>query len=172
LMLARDRKLNVEIVRDTPVKLYPLMTFFKGLENVEALRTLFGDRTEKVLKGMKVEFYSSRWGYMGVNDKDGHILISSHHMEHSPLRTLYLDIIHELYHIKQHMEGKKLFLDGFDYFDSPIEIDAYRFTVKEARRIGMTDKEIVDYLEVPWADRNQLMKFVKKLGLNPTPHKE
>ena len=154
-------------MRKTPVKLYPLTSFFKGFEKVKALRELFGDKTEKVLKGMKVEFYSSRWGYMGVNDKDGHILISSHHMRYSPFRTLYLDILHELYHMKQHMEGKKLFLDDFEYFDSPIEIEAYKFTVKEAKRIGMTDKEIVDYLEVPWADRKQLAKFVKQLGLKP-----
>lgn len=164
--MTRDRKLNIEILRNTPVKLYPLTAFFKGFEKVRALQELFGDETTKVLKATKVEFYSARWGYMGVNDTDGHILISSHHMKHSSVRTLYLDIIHELYHIKQHMEGKKLFLDDFEYFDSPIEVDAYKFTVKEAKRIGMSDKEIVDYLEVPWADKKQLMKFVKKLGLN------
>jgi Zn-dependent peptidase ImmA (M78 family) len=163
--LAKNGRFNVEIERRVPIELHPLTDFFRGFENVQALRDLFGNRTEKVLKNLKVEFYSSKWGYMGVNDADGHILISGHHMKHSPFRTLYLDIIHELFHIKQHMDGKKLFLDEFDYFDSPIEIEAYEFTVKEARRIGMTDKEIIDYLEVPWADKKQLTRFVKKLGL-------
>ena len=163
--MAKNAKFNVEIERSVPIELHPLTDFFKGFENVQALRDLFGNRTEKVLKNLKVEFYSSKWGYMGVNDADGHILISGHHMKHSPFRTLYLDIIHELFHIKQHMDGKKLFLDEFDYFDSPIEIEAYEFTVKEARRIGMTDKEIIDYLEVPWADKKQLTRFVTKLGL-------
>jgi len=158
---------DVHIQRSVPIKLYPLTSFFKGLEKVEALRQIFGKDTERVLNEMKVEFYSARWGYMGINDKDGHILISAHHMRHSPRRTLYLDIIHELYHIKQHMKGKKLFLDEFDYFDSPIEIEAYEFTIREARRIGMTDKQIVKYLEVPWADKKQLKKFVKRLGLKP-----
>ncbi len=165
--MARKAKLNVRIERDVPFRLYPLTRFFKGLEKVQALRDIFGDKTERVLNGMKVEFYSARWGYMGINDRDGHILISGHHMKHSPLRTLYLDIIHELYHIKQHMDGKKLFLDEFDYFDSPVEIEAYEFTIKEAKRIGMTHKEIIDYLEVPWADKKQLKRFVKRLGLNP-----
>ena len=163
--MARNSKFNVKIERNVPTKLYPLTRFFKGLEKVEALRELFGDKTEKVLKGMKVEFYSARWGYMGVNETDGHVLISAHHMKHSPFRTLYLDILHELFHTKQRMDGRKLFLDEFDYFDSPVEIEAYEFTLKEAKRIGMTDKEIIDYLEVPWADRRQLTKFVKKLGL-------
>jgi hypothetical protein len=142
-----------------------LTKFFKHFEKVEALRELFGDNIEEILKATKVEFYSSRWGYMGVNDADGHIVISAYHMKHSPFRTLYLDILHELFHIKQRMDGKKLFLDEFDYFDSPVEIEAYEFTVKEARRIGMADREIVDYLEVPWADKKGLAKFVKKLNL-------
>jgi Zn-dependent peptidase ImmA (M78 family) len=165
--LPKSPAFDVHIQRSVPIVLYPLKSFFRGLERVQALRDIFGKDTERVLNSMKVEFYSSRWGYMGVNDKDGHILISAHHMRHSPKRTLYLDIIHELYHIKQHRDGKKLFLDDFDYFDSPIEMEAYEFTVKEARRIGMTDKQIVRYLEVPWADKKQLNKFVRHLGLKP-----
>jgi len=160
-----NSKFKVEIKRSVPIRLHPLTTFFKHFEKVEALQELFGDKTEEILNAMKVEFYSSRWGYMGVNDADGHIVISAYHMKHSPFRTLYLDILHELFHIKQHMDGKKLFLDEFDYFDSPIEIEAYEFTIREARRIGMTDREIVDYLEVPWADKKELAKFVKKLKL-------
>jgi Zn-dependent peptidase ImmA (M78 family) len=157
----------VDVERRVPIKLYRLKSYFKGLEKVQALRDIFGKETERVLNEMRVEFYSSRWGYMGINDKDGHILISAHHMRHSPRQTLYLDILHELYHIKQHRDGKKLFLDDFDYFDSPIEIEAYEFTVKEARRIGMTDRQIAKYLEVPWADKKQLSRFVKRLGLKP-----
>lgn len=163
--MTRNSKFNVEIERNVPTKLYPLTRFFKGFEKIEALRELFEEKTEEILKRTKVEFYSSRWGYMGVNEADGHILISAHHMKHSPFRTLYLDILHELFHTKQLMNGKKLFLDEFDYFDSPIEIEAYEFTVREAKRIGMTDKEIIDYLEVPWADNKQLMKFIEKLNL-------
>ncbi len=163
--MAKRQDYGVKIKRNIPIRLYPLTEFFQGLEDVGALRTVFGDETEDVLKNTKVEFYSSRWGYMGVNDTDGHILISAHHMKNSPHRTLYLDIIHELFHLRQLKDGRKLFLDEFDYFDSPIEIEAYEFTVKEARRIGMTDKEIIDYLEVPWADKKQLAKFVKRLKL-------
>jgi Zn-dependent peptidase ImmA (M78 family) len=165
--LAKRPRPALKIERDVPIKMYPLTRFFGGLDKVQALRDIFGDETKRVLNDMKVEFYSARWGYMGINDKDGHILISAHHMKHSARRTLYLDILHELYHIKQHMNGKKLFLDEFDYFDSPIEIEAYEFTIKEAKRIGMTDKQIVDYLEVPWADQKQLKRFVKRLGLKP-----
>lgn len=165
--MSRRSTFGIRIQRSVPIKLYPLRSFFKGLEKVQAMRDIFGKDTEHVLKGMKVEFYSARWGYMGINDKDGHILISAHHMKHSPRRTLYLDILHELYHIKQHRDGKKLFLDEFDYFDSPIEIEAYEFTIKEAKRIGMTDRQIVKYLEVPWADKKQLNSFVKRLGLKP-----
>ena len=163
--MASKPRLDVVIKRVVPIRLYPLTTYFRNLEKVGALREIFGDQTDDVLKKTMVEFYSSRWGYMGVNDEDGHILISAHHMKHSPLRTLYLDIIHELFHLRQRMDGRKLFLDEFDYFDSPIEIEAYEFTVKEARRLRMTDKEIAEYLEVPWADKKGLAKFIKRLKL-------
>ena len=163
--MARNSKYSVKIERSVPIRLYPLTKFFKGLEKVEALHELFGNKTEEVLKETQVEFFSSRWGYMGVNETDGHVLISAYHMRHSPFRTLYLDILHELFHTKQLRDGKKLFLDEFDYFDSPVEIEAYEFTIKEARRIGMTDREIIDYLEVPWADKKQLTRFIRKLGL-------
>lgn len=163
--MKRDPKLKVAIERDVPINLYPLTDFFRGLDRVDALKELFGENTKRVLGDMKVEFYSAKFGYMGINDQDGHILISGYHMKHSPARTLYLDILHELYHIRQHMDGKKLFLDEFEYFESPVEIEAYEFTVKEAKRIGMNDKQIISYLEVPWADRKQLSRFVKRLGL-------
>ncbi len=132
-----------------------------------ALKRIFGPRTAEVLKNVKVEFYSSKFGYMGVNDEDGHVLISLHHLRNSEFEVLYLDIIHELFHVKQFMDGKKLFLDEFEYVDSPVEIDAYKFTVEEARRIGMTEKEIVEYLKVDWVDEKQHKRFVKTLGLKP-----
>ena len=160
-----DEYFGVEINRSGKATLYPFTDYFKGFERVQALRELFGAETASVLKKLRVEFYSARYGYMGVNDEDGHILISLHHLQTSDFKVLYLDIVHELFHIKQHMQGKKLFLDDYEYVDSPIEIDAYKFTVKEARRIGMTTKEIIDYLKVEWVDEKQHKRFIRRLGL-------
>jgi hypothetical protein len=158
-------KLGVKINRRAPVRLLPFSDYFKGFEKVEAVRVLFGNRTEKVLNRLRVEFFSSRFGYMGVSDADGHLLVSTHHLKNSGFRTLYLDVVHELHHVKQFMDGRKLFNNRFEYVDNPTEVEAYRATVKEAKRIGMTNKEIIDYLKVEWNTPEQQRRLVKKMGL-------
>ena len=59
---------------------------------------------------------------------------------------IYLDLIHELVHVKQLMEGKKLLDRHYIYVNRPTEIEAFRFTVEEARRIGLSEEQICEYL--------------------------
>jgi hypothetical protein len=155
----------VEIDRDAPVRLHPFTAYFKGFENVEAIRSIFGRKTASVLKNLKVEFFSAKFGYMSVSDDDGHLLISTHHLKNSEFRILYLDVVHELFHVKQFMDGKKLFQEEFEYVDSPIEVPAYKFTIEEAMRIGMKRDEIVEYLKVEWVSEEQHLRLLKSLGL-------
>jgi len=157
----KEPNLNVVIEREAPVSLLPFTDFFRGFEKVEAVRSIFGPKTAQVLKNLKVEFFSAKFGYMSVSDVDGHLLVSAHHLKNSEERVIYLDVIHELFHVKQFMEGKALFPSEFDYVDSPIEIPAYRHTVKEARRIGMKEKEIEEYLKVEWVDEEEHARLLK-----------
>ena len=103
---------------------------------------------------------------MSVSDEDGHLLISTNHLKNADLRILYLDVIHELFHVKQFMEGKNLFQNEFEYVDSPIEVPAYKFTIEEAKRIGMKTGEIIDYLKVEWVTEEQHARLVKTLALS------
>lgn len=159
------KQLDVEIRRNAEITLLPFTDYFRGFDKVPAVKKIFGSETAKVLRNLRVEFFSSRFGYMGVSDEDGHILISTHHLRNSDFKILYLDIVHELFHVKQFMDGKKLFMDEFEYVDSPIEIEAYRFTVEEAKRIGMPISEIIEYLKVEWVDEEAHSRLVKTLGL-------
>lgn len=157
--------MKVEIDRDAPVELHPFTDYFRGFENVKAVRSIFGKKTDEVLKNLKVEFFSAKFGYMSVSDEDGHLLISAHHLKNSEVNILYLDIVHELFHVKQFMDGKKLFQDEFEYVDSPIEVPAYKFTIEEATRIGMGRDEIVEYLKVEWVTEEQHKRLLKTLGV-------
>jgi len=163
--VAQLPKLGVSIRRIGDVKLYPFTDFFKGFEKVDAVRSTFGGKTDEVLEDLKVEFFSFKYGYMAVSDVDGHLLISTHHLKNSEFRVLYLDIVHELVHVKQFMEGRKLFNPEFEYVDNPTEIEAYRHAVKEAKRIGMRDEEIIEYLKVEWIDEDSLNRLVTSVGL-------
>jgi len=159
------RMFGVEINRDVKVTLHRFTDYFKGFEKIEAVREIFGEETEKILNGLKIEFYSSRRGYMGVSDQDGHILISAHYLKNGDERDLYLDIIHELVHVKQFLEGKELFENRWEYVDRPTEVEAYRQAVKEARRLGMTDEEIYRYLKTEWMSEDDLKRLAEAVGV-------
>ncbi len=157
---------DVVIRRNAKVQLKRFTDFFEGFEEVGAVRELFGDETEKVLKGLKVEFFSRR-GYMGVSNDDGHIMISADYLKNGDERDIYLDIIHELVHVKQHMNGIELQDHRFSYCDRPTEIEAYAHTVKEARRIGLTEAEIYTYLSNDWMTEEDVRRLAKNLNVKP-----
>ncbi len=165
--MAVESKLGVRIERAGPTHLRPFTRYFRGFESVPAVRELFGPRVSRVLGALKVEFFSARFGYMGTSDIDGHLLISTHHLADSDFRTVYLDIVHELRHVKQFRDGRPLFYPKLSYVDAPSEIEAYRFTVKEGRRIGMTDAELLDYLKVEWISAAELRRLARRCGVAP-----
>jgi len=159
------QQLNVEIPRNPPVMTYPFTEYFKGFEKVEAVRRIFGEQTEKVLSNLKVEFAGFR-GYMGVSNMDGHLLISARYLRDGDIIDIYLDIIHELVHVRQFMEGIELFDDRFDYADRPTEVEAYRFAVEEARRIGLNDERICMYLKTEWMTDEEHKRLAESLSVN------
>lgn len=144
---------------------YPFTDYFKGFEKVEAVRRIFGDNTEQVLRDLKVEF---TWigGYMWVNSRDGHIMVSSRYLSSGDRVDIYLDVIHELVHVKQFMDGKELFDIHYGYTERPTEIEAYRCSVEEARRIGLSDERICDYLKTEWMSESDLRRLAETLKVS------
>jgi hypothetical protein len=160
-----ESKFGVKIERNGPTRLLPFERFFRGFGEVDAVRKLFGKQTARVLRGLRVEFFSARFGYMGTSDVDGHLLVSTHHLSDSDFRTVYLDVVHELCHVKQFRQGKPLFYPKLSYVDAPSEIEAYRFTVAEGRRIGMTDRELREYLKVEWITPAEHARLARRTGV-------
>jgi hypothetical protein len=156
----------------------PFTEIFKGFERVQAVREVFGEDTEKVIGRLKVAMIPSRYMYMGVNDQDGNLGVGTYHLEHSDLRVLYLDVVHELFHVGQYMRDREWFgkehrrylKKGFDtslYYRSPIEIPAYRHAAVEAQRIGMSHDEIVEYLKIGPVDPKVFAGFMEAMKLRP-----
>lgn len=139
--------------------------YFKNFEKIEAVKEIFGTKTEEVLRNLKVEFIGL-FGYMGVDVSDGHLLINLRYLETGDKTDIYLDIIHELCHIKQYMDGRELFDSKYSYVDRPTEIEAYSLTVKEARRLGLSDERILLYLETEWMSKNDLKRLAGYLGID------
>ncbi len=140
-------------------------TYFKHFENNEAVRGIFGEKTAEVLQKIKVDLI---WfgGYMYVNSYNGHLVVSARYLKTGDKIDIYLDLIHELCHIKQFMKGKDLFDPRYNYVERPTEIEAYCYTIQEARRLGLSDKRICEYLKTEWISERDL-KFLSRI-LNVT----
>jgi hypothetical protein len=138
--------------------------YFKGFENLKVIKAIFGKNTTQVLNNLKVDI---TWfgGYMFVDDFSGHLVVSSRYLKKGNKIDIYLDLIHELFHVKQFLEGKNLFDSKYSYVDRPTEIEAYDYTIKEARRLGLTDKRILRYLETEWITPTALRRLAKTLNV-------
>jgi hypothetical protein len=140
--------------------------YFKDFDKVPAVKGIFGEKTADVLRNLKVDFVG--FGYMGVDNASGHLFVNSNYLKNGDKIDIYLDIVHELCHIKQHMEGRELFDGRYDYVDRPTEVEAYRYTVQEARRLGLSDQRILEYLKTEWMSREDLEKLAKHVGVDCT----
>ncbi len=162
----------VRIPRNVPIHYEHFTDRFHGFDEVAAVREIFGNRTRAVLRALRVEYFSVPWGYMGVSDQDGHLIISTHYLKKGKPRDIYLDVVHELVHVRQFGEGKVLFPDGIGYADTPTEIEAYKHCLTEGRRLGMTDRDLFEYLRVEWMTEKELRKLARNVGVKAPPPKK
>ncbi len=146
---------------------FPLSHIFIGLEEVEAVQSLFGGKPQaaEILRNLHVRLDDSA-EYMYVSDADGTIVVRGEYLRTASEKLLYLDIIHELVHVRQYREGQNLFDPKFTYVERPTELEAYKVTLDEARKIGMTEEEIEDYLYVEWISKKEHKQLAKTLGVN------
>ncbi len=139
---------------------YKLSMVFTGLEASKVLQRVFGEELKKVLDETWVNINRHPW-IIWVNEQNGEININENYLRENDMQTMYLDIVHELIHIKQLSEGKELFDSRFSYVDRPTEIEAYRLTVEEALDMGLSRDDIVDYLRVDWVTEDEHQRLVK-----------
>ncbi len=157
--------LGTVIKREAGIGPHIFTGVFEGFHRVGAVRRIFGDTTASVLSELPVEVVDER-GYMHIDAVRGSIVVCGSYLREGDERYLYLDVIHELVHIKQHMDGKELWDRSYKYVDRPTELEAYRVAVEEARRIGFAEEELVDYLKVEWVSEDDFRRFLATLEVN------
>jgi len=157
-------RLGVVINRDTPIGSFPFKDVFGGFEKVAAVKSIFGSRTDRVLSALQVDVEDGR-GYMRINAEKGSVIVNTKYLKEGDETHLYLDVVHELVHIRQHTEGKELWDKRYAYVDRPTELEAYRAALGEARRIGLGEREIVEYLKVSWVTDEEFGRLLATLGV-------
>ncbi len=156
---------EVKVNRKLKAGKYPILEVFPGLDQAGAFQAIFPDglRSE-VLRDCRIDVLPED-AYMYIDDEAGNVCAGLTYLRTGDEKTVYLDILHELTHIRQWHAGMELWDRRFAYVDRPTEIEAYEVAVKEARRLGMTDGEIADYLRVEWTSREDHVRLCKRLGV-------
>lgn len=172
-----------EIDRTFPRGRHPLLRVFRGLDKVPpfAEYPATPGQRHKVVEGTSVEIvggptwmyvaphevppFARAVGWKPVTRASDCIVVGRGHLTKSPRITLYLDILHELYHVFQRRGGRELWDISNGYAGSPTELEAYGFAIKEARRLGASNRYLREYLEVDWIDKKEHARLVKNLGI-------
>jgi len=158
------RKIPLSRILNAGASTHQFINCFKDFDKVNAVRGIFGEKTTEVLSNLKVDFTLFS-GYMYVDSSNGHLVVSSRYLKTGDKIDIYLDLIHELCHVKQLLEGKDLFDQSYTYVERPTEIEAYRYTVTEARRLGLGDKRICKYLKTEWMSDRDFKFLAKNVGV-------
>ena len=145
---------------------YRLADVFADIRTYGILPAIFADAEEiaGVMARTKV-FVVDRPYEMFVDNDDASITIGLTHLRRASDEFLYLDIVHELCHVKQHLQGRNLYDRNKAYVDRETEIEAYQVTVQEARRIGLNDDAISNYLRVPWITPEESKRLARRLDV-------
>jgi hypothetical protein len=156
----------IKINRNIKPGSYFLHDIFDGLKQSHVLMEIFKTKNEldDVFTKTNVIVEDSDH-YMFVKNDDATIVIGFNHLKNSDSKVLYLDIVHELVHVKQQRAGFDLYNKSYAYVDRPTEIEAYEIAVKEAKRLGMNDNEIMDYLFVEWITPQEHERLATHVGL-------
>ena len=147
---------------------YKFTQIFIGAENSPTLLRLFGSQRSmtKIVRHLKVSIVDSDWG-IWLDHNTGAVCVGAKYLSTVKINCLYLDVIHVLVHVKQFLDGRDLFDQTFEYVDRPTEIEAYRYTVDEAKRLQMSEDEILHYLRVDAVDDSELGRLIEKIGVRP-----
>jgi hypothetical protein len=110
-------------------------------------------------------------GFRMVETTDDVIVVGQSHLANSPRMDVYLDIIHEFLHVLQRKQGRVIWPPAsLAYVDRPTEIEAYSFSVAEARRLAVPDSYLRKYLLAPWASKTENLRLLRNVGVTvPTP---
>jgi len=130
---------------------HPYLALLPGAARSPALRRIARDESQQasLLRDARVRVLPIP-AYAFINVRKRCIELSWFYLKLGRDRDLYLDLLHELTHLRQLSEGADLWDSRFGYVDRPTEIEGYAVAAEEGSRLGMSDEEILKHLHNPW----------------------
>lgn len=150
--------------RDLPAGMHPYLDIFPGALRCPAMKRITPDvdAQKALLKNARINLQSMR-GYAFVDVDAPAIVLATSYYQHGSAIDLYMDLLHELTHLRQHDEGMDLWDERYSYVDRITEIEGYAVAVEEGRRLGMTGAEVVKHLSNPWMTSEDVQRLVRHI---------
>ncbi len=154
------------VVRNLSSGLHPYRTLLPRIEESPAMHRIESPATpiRPLLDSARVQI-RRREGYCYVDVKIPAIVLSEEYYSKANPLDLYLDLIHELTHLRQLAEGENIWDHSLDYIDRPTEIEGYAVAVEEGIRLGMDEDEVIRHLSNPWMSDQDVNRLRKNIDL-------
>jgi hypothetical protein len=141
-----------QVVRTLASGMHPYRSLLPRIEESPVVRRVTSSATPlgPLLDTARVKIKPGDDGYIYVDVKIPAIVLFEGYYRQGNAVDLYLDLAHELTHLRQLAEGRNLWDHSLHYVDRPTEIEGYAVAVEEGLRLGMTEDEIIRHLSNPW----------------------
>jgi hypothetical protein len=169
------------VAREMPPGRHPILAVFPGLDALPPAKRLEPDpeKRERLFQDTCIEVVDAdMWMYVApwdlppssrgrwkpvISPGSDCIVVGMGHLRESPALMLFMDIYHELCHIRQRHGGANLWEPGVSYVKRWTEVEAYRFVIDEARSLGISDEFLRDYLKVEWISAAEHRELLTEL---------
>lgn len=173
-----------KVDRKLPLGRHPLLTAFPGLDQLATATRHEPDAGKRIRLHADtcIELVADDlWMYVAPHDVpkmargrwkpvvspgSDCIVVGESHLRTSPDLILFMDIFHELCHIRQRRDGAELWDDKYSYVERPTEVEAYKFVVDEARRLRVKESVLREYLKVEWIDDSDFQILLTTMGVS------
>jgi hypothetical protein len=155
------------VVRGLPAGMHDYLALLPRAADSPALGRIAPDPAvrERLLRSARVRIEAME-SFCWVDDDVPCIVLSADYYRDGEDLDLYLDLLHELTHLRQVAEGKNVWDESLAYVERPTEIEGYAVAIEEGRRLGMTDADVLRHLSNPWlsaADVERLFANIEAL---------
>ncbi len=139
------------VTRSLPRGEHPYLVLLPRVQESPAARRIDSPTMplQRLLEAARVRIEPGD-GFVWVDDEAPAIVLIEHYYRSGHPCDLYLDLLHELTHLRQLAEGYNLWDERLPYVDRPTEIEGYAVAIEEGSRLGLTEAEILHHLSNPW----------------------
>lgn len=149
------------VVRGLPCGDHPYLSLLPRIaespvrRRIETAKTPFGPLVDNAVVRIK----KRDKGYCYVDVLVPAVTVTQFYYLNGHDLDLYLDLAHELTHLRQHLEGENIWDHDTPYVDRDTEVEGYAVAIEEGLRLGMTEADIMNHLSNPWMDQEEVTRL-------------